>query len=161
MRYRRASGGLFGGWSGFSSWHRFAVAGLVQGFFEQATRFEMSLASRGDVDDFAGARIAGGGLGSGVFNLEDPEAANLDAIALNQTIAHRAKETVYHLGGQIFFAAGVVANEEGQFFFSDRGQVPYLRGRGVAGFLGESLLSLTSLISYLLGNMTLGKVLRV
>lgn len=143
MRHRRASRGSFGERSGFSRWLRIGLARLVQSLFEQATRFEMSLAPRGDVDDFAGARIAGGGLGSGVLNLEDPEAADLDAIALNQTIAHRAKEIVYHLGGQIFFATGVVANEEGQFFFSNRGHVPYLRGRGVAGFLGESLLSLT------------------
>ena len=126
----------------------------MQGFFEQATRLEMRLAPSGHVDDLAGAWIAGGRLGPGVFDLKNPEAADLDAIAFDETIAHGGKETVNELGGEIFFAAGVVTDEEGQFFFGERRQMLFLRGEVEQRSLGNYLV-----LPYLLGNMMLGKVL--
>ena len=126
---------------------RLGLARLMQGFFEQATRLEMRLAPSGHVDHLAGAWIAGGRLGPGVFDLKNPEAADLNAIAFDETSAHGGKETVNQLRGKIFFAAGVVTKEESQFFFGDRRQMLFRRGRGGTKELRElrrfALLCLT------------------
>lgn len=129
----------------------------MQSFFEQATRFEMRLTPSWHVDDLASARIAGGGLGSGIFDLKNSEATDLNAITFNETIAHGGKKTVNHLSGEIFFAVGMITDEEGQFFFGDRRQALFLHGRqgGAKGLKGVS-----SFFPYLLGIMMLGKVLR-
>ena len=88
----------------------FWLARLMQRFFEQAPRFEMRLAPSRHVNDFTSAGIAGSRLGTRIFNLKDPETANLNAIAFNQAVAHCIEETVYHLSRKIFFAIGVVTN---------------------------------------------------
>ncbi len=88
----------------------FWLARLMQRFFEQAPRFKMRLAPSRHVNDFTSAGIAGSRLGTRIFNLKDPEAANFNAIAFNQAVAHCIEETVYHLSRQVFFTIGVVAN---------------------------------------------------
>ncbi len=88
----------------------FWLARLMQRFFEQAPRFEMRLAPGRHVNNFTSAGIAGSRLGARIFDLKDPEATNLNAIAFNQAVAHCIEETVYHLSRQVFFTIGIVAN---------------------------------------------------
>ena len=70
----------------------------------------MGLAPGRYIDDLTCAGIASSGLGTVIFDLKDPEATNLNAIALNQTIAHRTEQTIYQLSRYILFTAGVFAN---------------------------------------------------
>ena len=65
----------------------------------------------------------------------------------SMSIAHGGKETVNQLGGEIFFAAGVVTDEKGQFFFGDRRQMLFLRGRG-----GTKELRELPIFALLIGN---------
>lgn len=117
----------------------------MQSFFEQAARLEMRLTPSGHVDDLASARIAGGGLGSGIFDLKNSEATDLNTIAFNETVAHGGKETVNHPSGEIFFAVGMVTDEERQFFFGDCRQVLFLHGGqgGAKGLKGVLIFFLT------------------
>ena len=83
-------------------------ADIVQSLFELFTRLEMRLAASGDIDDFTGTRIAGGGLGFGVFYFEYTEASDFNAVALNKSLAHGLEKTVDHLQRKIVLASDCV-----------------------------------------------------
>jgi len=112
--------------SGFLS---LEIASLVQSLFEQSPWFKVRLAPSGDIDNFTGAQITSRRLGTNIFALKHPEAANLDAVILDQPLAHRIKEAVHYLGSQVIFATDLATNHESQFFFGDRRQALHLRGR--------------------------------
>jgi hypothetical protein len=90
---------------------------FVQSIFEEATGFKVGLATSRDVDDLARARIARSWFGARVFDLKNAKAANFNAVAFDQTIAHGVKKAIHHFGGHIFLAAGTLANEQCQLFF--------------------------------------------
>ena len=90
------------------------VAGLMQGFFQQPSWLEMRLAPGGNVYDFACAGVSGSGLRPRILDLKHAETSNFDAVALNQAVTHGDEKAVDHLGGQVFFTPGALANEEGE-----------------------------------------------
>jgi len=77
----------------------------MQGFFELLARFEVGLSSGWHVDDFARSWIAGRWFGLCILDFQHPESPDLNPVTLDQGLAHRFKQAVYHLQGQIVGAA--------------------------------------------------------
>ena len=92
----------------------------VQGLFELLAWLEMGFAASGDVDDFASARVAGGGLGFGVLDFEDAEASDFNAVALNKSFAHSLEKAIDHLQRQIVLASNGIGYRTSQIFLGYR-----------------------------------------
>jgi len=89
----------------------------VERLLEQAPGFEMRLAPRRHVDDFARPGIARCGFRPRILDLEHAKAPYFYAISLNETVAHSYEEAIHHLGGQILLATRASTDEEGQILF--------------------------------------------